>query len=44
MREKFPMTIDDHITGLEIYAVQKKLAEYQTRFKEVLNSTEFPIT
>ena len=44
MREKFPMTIDDHITGLEIYAVQKKLTEYQTRFKEVLNSTEFPVT
>lgn len=28
MREKFNMTIEDHITGLEIYAVQKKLPEY----------------
>lgn len=44
MREKFEMTIEDHLTGLEIYAVQKKLADYQGRFKEILYSETFPIT
>lgn len=28
MREKFEMTIEDHLTGMEIYAVQRKLPEY----------------
>jgi hypothetical protein len=44
MREKFEMTIEDHLTGMEIYAVQRKLPEYQGRYKEILNSEEFPIT
>lgn len=40
IREKFEMSTFDYLTGLEIYACMKKLPEYQTRFKEILNGTE----
>lgn len=28
MREKYEVTVQDHLTGLEIFAVQRKLTEY----------------
>lgn len=43
LREKFPMSTLDYLTGLEIYACMKKLPEYQARFKEILNGTEVPL-
>jgi len=45
MKEKYTMTMGDHLTGMEIYAVQKMLPEYQTKFKEVFvaNTDGFPI-
>jgi uncharacterized protein YeeX (DUF496 family) len=35
MKEKFDMTIGDHLTGMEIFAVQKLLPDFQAKFKEV---------
>lgn len=35
MKEKFEMTIGDHLTGMEIFAVQRMLPEFQAKFKEV---------
>jgi hypothetical protein len=35
MREKYEITVTDHLTGLEIFAVQRKLTEYQQKFKEI---------
>jgi hypothetical protein len=45
MKEKYTVTMQDHLTGMEIYAVQKMLPEYQTKFKEVFvaNVDNFPI-
>jgi len=33
------MTAEDHMMGLEIYAVQKKMADYQTKFKAILTES-----
>ena len=35
MREKYDVTVNDQLTGLEIFAVQRKLTEYQQKFKEI---------
>lgn len=38
MREKFEVTVGDHLTGLEIFAMQRKLTDYQQKFKEIISS------
>jgi len=38
MREKYEVTVHDHLTGLEIFAVQRKLSDYQQKFKEITTS------
>lgn len=39
LKEKYDMTADDHMMGLEIYAVQKKMAEYSTKFRSILTES-----
>lgn len=41
MREKFEANIQDQLTGLEIFAVQKKIGDYVEKFKELVNSDQW---
>lgn len=37
MREKHEMTTKDHLISLEIFAAQRKLAEYEERFAQIVS-------
>lgn len=37
------MTIRDQIVGLEIFAAQRNLEEYEARFNEMLGETKYPV-
>ena len=43
MREKYEITVTDHLTGLEIFAVQRKLIEYQQKFKEITTNDQIKV-
>lgn len=44
MREKHEMTIRDHLIGLEIFAAQRKLVEYEERYKEIVSGEHEPVS
>jgi hypothetical protein len=43
IREKYDMTITDQIVGLEIFAAQRNLDEYEQRFNEILRAEKYPV-
>ena len=40
MREKFEVTVNDNLIGLEIFANQKKIEEFQDLYNMILNENE----
>ena len=38
------MTIKDHLIGMEIFAAQKKLPEYEERFSEIVSGDIEPVS
>jgi hypothetical protein len=43
MREKYEVTVTDHLTGLEIFAAQRKLVDYQQKFKEITTNDQIKV-